>query len=185
MVAIASQYGCPQRSCAVSHITSDFPHHEIICPTNTLRWYNLLKISLAVKKGAALFKVASVKKVVKSKEVAKKWLWWYRLMAKILIITIQVNMHYLIPASLGIRSTYTIMAADKHALWELLVYVCSMRAVDVCSMRAVDVCSMRAVIISFIWAFIVCSMRAVDVWACEGCPCVPFESRTWWKLRMK
>jgi len=29
--------------------------------------YNLLKNSLAVKKGAALFKMASVKKVVKSK----------------------------------------------------------------------------------------------------------------------
>ena len=35
---------------------------------------NLLKNSLTVKKGAALFKMASVKKVVKSKGVAKKWL---------------------------------------------------------------------------------------------------------------
>ena len=43
---------------------------------------NLLKNSLAVKKGAALFKMASVKKVVKSKGAAKKWLWWYRLMGK-------------------------------------------------------------------------------------------------------
>ena len=34
----------------------------------------LLKNSLAVKKGAALFKMASVKKVVKSKGAAKKWL---------------------------------------------------------------------------------------------------------------
>ena len=32
------------------------------------------KNSLAVKKGAALFKMASVKKVVKSKRAAKKWL---------------------------------------------------------------------------------------------------------------
>ena len=35
------------------------------------KWY-LLKNSLAVKKGAALFKMASVKKVVKSEGVAKK-----------------------------------------------------------------------------------------------------------------
>jgi len=41
-------------------------HHSI--------FWNLLKNSLAVKKGAALFKMASVKKVVKSKGVAKKWL---------------------------------------------------------------------------------------------------------------
>ena len=34
----------------------------------------LLKNSLAVKKSAALFKMASVKKVVKSKGAAKKWL---------------------------------------------------------------------------------------------------------------
>ena len=32
------------------------------------------KNSLAVKKGVALFKMASVKKVVKSKGAAKKWL---------------------------------------------------------------------------------------------------------------
>ena len=38
---------------------------------------NLLKSSPTVKKGAALFKVTSVKKVVKSKGVNKKWLWWY------------------------------------------------------------------------------------------------------------
>ena len=36
---------------------------------------NLLKNSLAIKKwGAALFKMASVKEVVKSKGAAKKWL---------------------------------------------------------------------------------------------------------------
>ena len=35
---------------------------------------NLLKNSLAVKKDAALFKMASVKKVVKSKRAAQKWL---------------------------------------------------------------------------------------------------------------
>jgi len=33
MVAIVSQYGCPQRSRVVSHITSGFPHHEIMCPS--------------------------------------------------------------------------------------------------------------------------------------------------------
>ena len=39
-------------------------------------WCNrdLLKNRLAVKKGAALFKMASVKKVVKSKGAAKRWL---------------------------------------------------------------------------------------------------------------
>ena len=42
-----------------------------------------MKNSLAVKKGVALFKMTSVKKVVKSKGAAKKWLWWYKLMAKI------------------------------------------------------------------------------------------------------
>ena len=31
-------------------------------------------LSLAVKKGVALFKIASVKKAVESKGVAKKWL---------------------------------------------------------------------------------------------------------------
>ena len=30
-----------------------------------------------MKKGVALFKMTSVKKVVNSKGVAKKWLWWY------------------------------------------------------------------------------------------------------------
>jgi len=32
MVAIASQYCCPQRSRAVSHIASGFPHHIIMSP---------------------------------------------------------------------------------------------------------------------------------------------------------
>ena len=67
--------------------------------------------------------MASVKKVVKSKGAAKKWLWWYRLMAKFLIITIEVNF-LLIPSKAGMRqhkltrivvikilpSTYTITA---------------------------------------------------------------------------
>ena len=48
--------------------------------------------------------MASVKKVVKSKGAAKKWLWWYRLMAKILITTIQVNF-VLIPMKLGWGNT--------------------------------------------------------------------------------
>ena len=38
-----------------------------------IKLYDLLKNSPAVKKGAALFKMASVKKVVKSKGAAKKW----------------------------------------------------------------------------------------------------------------
>jgi len=41
---------------------------------NTIVICYLLKNSLAVKKGAALFKMASMKKVVKSKGAAKKWL---------------------------------------------------------------------------------------------------------------
>jgi len=32
MVAIGSQYGCPQRSHAVSHIVSGFLHHVIMHP---------------------------------------------------------------------------------------------------------------------------------------------------------
>ena len=35
MVAIASQCGCPQRSCTVSHIASGFPHHVIMHPQLT------------------------------------------------------------------------------------------------------------------------------------------------------
>jgi len=35
MVATASQYGCPQRSCMVSHIASGFPHHVIMHPQLT------------------------------------------------------------------------------------------------------------------------------------------------------
>ena len=42
---------------------------------------NLLKNSLAVKKGTAVFKMTNMKKVVKSKVAVKEW---YRLMAKIL-----------------------------------------------------------------------------------------------------
>ena len=37
-------------------------------------WY-LLKNRPTVKKGVAMFKIASVKKVVKPKGAAKKWLW--------------------------------------------------------------------------------------------------------------
>ena len=43
---------------------------------------NLLKNGLAVKKSAALFKIASVKKSCEIKGVAKKWLGRYRLIAK-------------------------------------------------------------------------------------------------------
>jgi len=41
-----------------------------------------------------------------NKGAAKKWLWWYRLMVKISIATIQVNLCCLIPASLGISSKF-------------------------------------------------------------------------------
>ena len=64
------------------------------------------------KKGAALFKIASVKKDVKSKGAAKKWLWWYRLMAKSLI-TILVNLCCLIPASLEISTKFTWIVVIK------------------------------------------------------------------------
>jgi len=50
----------------------------------------------------ALFKMANVKKVVKLKGVAKKWLCWYRLIAKNLITIIQVNF-VLIPGEAGMR----------------------------------------------------------------------------------
>ena len=45
-----------------------------ICIELWLTYSNLHKNSLAIKKDAALLKIASVKKVVKSKGVAKKWL---------------------------------------------------------------------------------------------------------------
>ena len=51
-----------------------------------------LRFTFGCKKGAALFNMTSIKKAVKSKDAAKKWLWWYRLMAKNLITTIQVNL---------------------------------------------------------------------------------------------
>ena len=54
------------------------------------------------KKIVTLFKIASVKKAGKSKGAAKKWLWWYRLMAKISITTIQVNF-VLIPGEARMR----------------------------------------------------------------------------------
>ena len=57
---------------------------------------------MAVKKDVALFKMTSVKKVVKSKEADKKWLRCYRLMTKILITTILVNFP-LIPSEAGMR----------------------------------------------------------------------------------
>ena len=73
----------------------------------------LLKNSVAVKKGAALFKMASVKKVVKSKGAAKKWLWPCRLMGKFLITTIQINLCCLILASPGISTKFTWIVVIK------------------------------------------------------------------------
>ena len=66
-----------------------------------------LKNSLAVKKGAALFKNGQYEKSWEIKEVAKKWLWWYRLMAKFLIATIQVNF-VLIPSE-GLKLTWIVV----------------------------------------------------------------------------
>ena len=71
------------------------------------------KNSLAIKKGAALFKMASVKKSCKIKGKAKNWLWWYRLIAKNLIKAIQVNLCGLIPASLGISTRFTWIGVIK------------------------------------------------------------------------
>ena len=61
-------------------------------------WHSL-KNSLAVKKGAALFKNRQCEKRCEIKGSAKKCLWWYRLMTK---ITIQVNF-VLIPSEARIK----------------------------------------------------------------------------------
>ena len=66
------------------------------------------------------FQNIQCEKAVKLKGVAKKWLWWYMLMANFLMTTIQVNF-LLIPSEVGMRqhtiaalnflpSTYTITA---------------------------------------------------------------------------
>jgi len=62
-------------------------------------WYEF-KNSSTVKNSVALFKMASVKKTVKSKGAVKKWPWWYKLIANIL--TIRVNL-VLIPSDAGVR----------------------------------------------------------------------------------
>ena len=74
----------------------------------TLLMY-VLENSLAVKKGAAMFKNGQCEKVVKSKGVAKKWLWQYRLIANIFITSIQVDFCCLIlhVASSGISTRFT------------------------------------------------------------------------------
>ena len=56
------------------------------------------------KKVQPCLKMASVKKSCEIKGATKKWLWWYRLMAKNLITTIQVNLYCLIP---GISTKFT------------------------------------------------------------------------------
>jgi len=89
-----------------SHI-NDFLYSGLFVWVEFFQLGFFIKNRSTVKKGAALFKMASVKKVVKSKGVAKKWLCWYKLMAKILITTIQVNLCCLIPASLGISTKFT------------------------------------------------------------------------------
>ena len=61
-----------------------------------LKLYNLQKDVISTqklpgyKKGVALFKNGQCEKSCEIKGAAKKWLWWYRLMAKILITAIQV-----------------------------------------------------------------------------------------------
>ena len=67
----------------------------------------LHKNSLAVKKVQPCSKWP-VWKSCEIKGAAKKWLWWYRLMAKILIATIQVNLCCLIPASLDTKFTWIV-----------------------------------------------------------------------------
>jgi len=52
-------------------------------------------------------------KAMKSKGAAKKWLWWYRLVTKILITTIQVNLCCLILAPLGISTKFTWIVVIK------------------------------------------------------------------------
>ena len=58
----------------VSRIASGFLNHVIMCPQLIIMMVLLDKNSQAVTKGAALFKMASIKKVMKSKLAAKKWL---------------------------------------------------------------------------------------------------------------
>ena len=82
---------------------------------------NLLKNSLAVKKVLPLSKWP-VWKNCEIKGAAKKWLWWYRLMAKILIATIQVNLHCLIPALLGISTKFTWIVVTKNFAINLYHY---------------------------------------------------------------
>ena len=65
---------------------ANMTQYNIIVDTYKNKWQN----KPTVEKVSALFKIFSIKNVVKSKGAAKKWLWWYRLMAKTLI-TIQDN----------------------------------------------------------------------------------------------
>ena len=89
------------------------------CIVLCMLWYNIYVIKSTqkqpgCKKGATLFKMASMKKFVKSKGAAKIWLWWYRLMAKILITTIQVNLLCcFIIASQGISTKFTWIVVIK------------------------------------------------------------------------
>ena len=84
-----------------------------------LELYNLQKDTISTqkqsgcKKSAGLFKNGQCEKSCEIKGAAKKWLWWYRLMAKILITTIQVNLCCLIPASLGISTKFTWIVVIK------------------------------------------------------------------------
>jgi len=70
--------------------------------------------STSCNKGAALFKMASVKKAVKSKGQPRNGSDGIRLMAKIFITTIQVNLCCLIPASLGISTKFTWIIVIKN-----------------------------------------------------------------------
>ena len=69
--------------------------------------------SLAVKKGAALFKMASVKKLWNQRGGQEMAVMVYSLMAKILITTIQVNLCCLIPASPGLSTKFTWIVVIK------------------------------------------------------------------------
>ena len=80
---------------------------------NELLQHRMIKVILIhsnVKKGVALFRNGQCEKSCEIKGAAKKWLWWYRLMARILITTIQDN---LCPYPKGISTKFTWIVAIK------------------------------------------------------------------------
>jgi len=92
----------------------NFLSHNLFCNgfISFCSQLNLPQNNLAVKKVRPCLN-GYCEKAVKSKGAAKKWLWWYRSMAKILITTIQVNLCCLIPTSLGISTRFTWIVVIK------------------------------------------------------------------------